>query len=281
MTKKMPLSPSKLKHKYSPRNGLLIAFVCCTQMISASSGVLADEQSLEQREFYQLQIYRVPQPENRDSILGFLKDHSLPAMNRFGIETVGVFFDTSEEPATSDVFVLVPFQSVQQVAELNEFLLNDKSYQTGVVEWSDIKLAEPRFTRIDTRLLKSFSGMPVMELADYSIKKDPKRVFELRIYESHTLRHAQSKVQMFNAGEIQLMKDVEMGPVFFAEAIAGPDVPCLVYMLSAADLDSHKAHWQAFLNDPRWPEMRDKPEYKDTVSKIQNWTLQAAEFSGM
>jgi len=48
------------------------------------------------------------------------------------------------------------------------------------------------------------------------------RIFELRLYESHTEEHARRKVDMFNDGEIQLMKDVELGPVFFGETIVGP-----------------------------------------------------------
>lgn len=263
------------------QRALFFAVVFCIPLTTVNTVARGQDTLVIPRAFYQLQIYKIPQSENRDSILGFLKDHSLPAMNRFGIETIGVFYDSNENPATSDVFVLVPFKSIEQVAELNEFLLNDETYQAGIATWSDVNLKEPLFARIDTRLLKSFSGMPEIELADYSVNKKPERVFELRIYESHTPGHAQRKVHMFNNGEIQLMKDVEMGPVFFAETIAGPDMPCLVYMLSAESQDAHKAHWQAFLDDPRWPEMRDKPEYKDTVSKIQAWTLQAADFSGM
>ena len=269
--------------KFDSTKRLVLIFVAAisVSIAPATTEVSAQEPAVAPRDFYQLQIYRIPEIANRDSILGFLKDHRVPAINRFGIETVGVFLDTNEEPVTNDVFVLIPFQSIEQVAELNDFLLNDDAYQAGQAEWSDVKIKEPLFARIDTRLLKSFSGMPEIEFADYCLNRQPERVFELRIYESHTPGHAQSKVQMFNNGEIQLMKDVDMGPVFFAETIAGPDMPCLVYMLSAASLNEHQAHWQAFLNDPRWPEMRDKPEYKDTVSKIQNWTLQAADFSGM
>ena len=86
---------------------------------------------------------------------------------------------------------------------------------------------------------------------------------------------------MFNeGGELQLMRDVEMAPVFFGETLIGPDAPNLVYMLSAKDEAAHQAHWKAFIASDRWKAMKDLPEYKDTVSKIQNWFLKPTDFSG-
>ena len=84
---------------------------------------------------------------------------------------------------------------------------------------------------------------------------------------------------MFNQGEIQIMRDAEMGPVFFGETLIGSDTPNLIYMLSAANEDEHKQHWQAFLKHPDWKRMSQMEEYKDTVSKIENWFLKPTKFS--
>jgi hypothetical protein len=260
------------------RASLATAFLL---VLAAQTGLIAQDQPASGQQYYQLQIYQLDGVENHQSALDFLKQQYLPALNRFGIKSVGVFVDGQDPPDTFDVFVLTPFASIDQFAALNEFLSHDESWQSGIDAWSTTPPAEPRFARIDTRLLKSFSGMPQMEVPQYSKDRIPERVFELRIYESHTPGHARRKIRMFDDGEIQLMKDVGMGPVFFAETMAGPDMPCLVYMLSAESADLHKTHWQTFLNDPRWPAMRDKPEFKDTVSKIRNWNLRAADFSGM
>ena len=51
-------------------------------------------------------------------------------------------------------------------------------------------------------------------------------------------------------------------------------------MLSAKDEAAHQAHWKAFIASDRWKAMKDLPEYKDTVSKIQNWFLKPTDFSG-
>lgn len=60
---------------------------------------------------------------------------------------------------------------------------------------------------------------------------------------------------------------------------AGSTVPNLTYMLSAANMEEHKAHWQTFFGHPEWERMKNLPQYKDTVSKINNWFVKPADFS--
>ena len=84
---------------------------------------------------------------------------------------------------------------------------------------------------------------------------------------------------MFNDGEIQIMRDTNLGPVFFGETLIGPDVPNLVYMLSSADRESHKKHFDDFLAHPEWKRIKVLEEYKDTVSKIRRWFLQPTSYS--
>jgi hypothetical protein len=84
---------------------------------------------------------------------------------------------------------------------------------------------------------------------------------------------------MFNEGEIQIMRDTKLGPVFFGETLIGPDVPNLVYMLSASVSENHKQHWKDFMVHPEWKRIQKLEQYKDTVSKIKNWFLQPTDYS--
>lgn len=256
-----------------------LILVLASFFVVANPIVEGQEKPPVNRQIYELQIWHVSNAENRNQLLAFLENQSLPALARYGINNVGVFTDLEDED-DHNIFVLIPFDSIEQFSGLSDHLLQDEPYQQALTEIGQQELDKPLFARIETRLLRAFAGMPILELPPMSIDKSG-RMFELRLYESHTRDHARRKVQMFNDEEIQLMKDVEMGPVFFAETIVGQDKPNLVYMLSASDSEEHNAHWQAFLNDPRWPEMRDKPEYKDTVSKIRSWKLTPADFSGI
>ena len=120
--------------------------------------------------------------------------------------------------------------------------------------------------------------MPVIEMPRQTGDDKP-RIFELRIYESHTEEKAALKVDMFNSGEIQVMRDTELAPVFYGEALIGDDLPNLAYMLSASDRDAHKEHWDKFGAHPEWQRMREMPKYKDTVSKITNYFLKPTSYS--
>ena len=242
-----------------------------------SACVSAQESAV--REFYELRIYKIFDYEKQDALESHLRDAYIPALGRLGIDRVGVFRNLKDENDHS-VFVLIPFASAEQFAGLRDSLVKDEKYMAAEKTFSDRALENPVYQRVESRFLKSFADIPQMELADYS-KNKTERIFELRLYESHTDDHARRKVQMFNeGGELQLMRDVQMAPVFFGETLIGPDVPNLVYMLSAENEAAHKEHWKAFLDSPRWKTMKDRPEFKDTVSKIQNWFLKPTDFSG-
>ena len=91
----------------------------------------------------------------------------------------------------------------------------------------------------------AFAGMPKIEFPAYCQEKKP-RIFELRTYESHSELKALKKVEMFNAGEIDLMREVGLAPIFYGQALIGRDLPHLTYMLSAENQEAHKKHWNAF-----------------------------------
>ena len=255
--------------------------VIAAMVLALSFGIATDAVAHapnEGREYYELRIYQIFDFEKQQLMESHLREAYLPALKRAGIDRVGVFRNLKDDNDHS-VFVLIPFESPEQFAGLNASLRQDEVFQNAEKAFSDRSLQDPVYQRIVSRFMKSFAGIPQMELADYSKTLSP-RIFELRLYESHTDDHARRKINMFNeAGEIQLMRDVNMAPVFFGETLTGPDVPNLVYMLSAKDEAAHKAHWKAFIESDRWNAMKDLPEYKDTVSKIKNWYLKPTDFS--
>ena len=124
-----------------------------------------------------------------------------------------------------------------------------------------------RSDRIDSWLYLAFRGMPRMELPAFSKSKTATRVFEMRDYESHSELKALSKMAMFDDGEIPVMKDLGMNPVFFGQGIAGPNLPHLRYFTSGSDLSSHLGAWKKFGPDPRWIKMKDDPKYANNTSK--------------
>jgi len=237
-------------------------------------------QSGKSQEFYELRIYKIPTAQKQQIVNRYLQRALLPALNRLEVDRVGVFTQTADKPAQVDhsVFVLIPYRTLTARAELNSALAADRSYQRSAAELFALPKKDPAYTRIQSYLMKAFAGMPVIELPAQTVAKKP-RIFELRTYQSHNEEKARLKVDMFNSGEIDVMREVKLAPVFYGEMLIGDNVPCLTYMLSAPDRETHKAHWKAFIGHPGWERLKSMTKYKDTVSKISNWFLMPTSFS--
>ena len=229
------------------------------------------------QEFYELRIYRVETAEKQQRVEAYLKDALLPALNRQGLDRIGVF-KAMDKPEELSVFVLIPYSRLELIAQVNPKLAADQAYQAAAAGYMASPKSDPVFQRLESRLYKAFSGIPVIDLPAQTAQGQP-RIFELRLYESHNEEMAVRKVEMFNAGETQVMRDTGLAPVFFGEALIGQDVPHLLYLLSAADMDAHKTHWQAFLSHPEWLRLKALPRYQDSVSKIRNWFLTPTAYS--
>lgn len=236
-----------------------------------------DATKVVDQEYYELRIYKVFDYDKQLAAEAYLKEALVPALNRMKVDRVGVFTNKGD-PNDHSIYMLIPFKSIETFTNMNKTLAADKVYQEAAAGYFARKLKDPVYERIESRFMKAFAGMPVIEVPSLSAEKK-ERIFELRLYQSHTEDHARRKVKMFNEGEIQIMRDVKLGPVFFGETLIGPDVPNLVYMLSASDEESHKKHFKDFLAHPEWKRIKVLEEYKETVSKIQNWFLQPTSYS--
>ena len=198
-------------------------------------------------------------------------------MNRQKIDRVGIFTPTGEK-ADNSVYVLIPYASLDALGGLNTALAADAGYQEAAADYFAIEKKSAPYSRIESRLMKAFAGIPVLEQPAYSKEKKP-RLFELRTYESHNAHMAQLKVEMFNKGEIDIMREVGLGPIFFGETLISNDVPNLTYMLSAENEEAHKTHWKGFGPHPEWQKLKKMDRYKGTVSKIISTMLVPTESS--
>ena len=112
----------------------------------------------------------------------------------------------------------------------------------------------------------------------YCREKKP-RLFEMRTYESYSEVKARKKVDMFNAGEIDTMREVGLGPIFYGQTLVGRDLPHLMYMTSGENQEIHQQHWDAFGKHPVWMKLKADPQYADTVSKITKRFLVPTAYS--
>jgi len=240
-----------------------------------AAGVVNAAESKAKPEHYELRVFSVASAAQQKIVNGYLQHALVPTLNRVGIKRAGVFtnFDDAKDRS---LFVLIPYPSLDVLSGLNDRLAADRSYRAAAKEYFDQPLKSPAYLRISSRLMRAFGSIPVIE---QPLKPGQPRIFELRTYESHNEDAAARKIEMFDKGETQLMRDVKLGPVFFGETLISDDVPNLTYMLVASDMMAHKAHWKTFLESPEWERMKKIPRYQGTVSKIRNWFLAPTDYS--
>ena len=257
---------------------MVLAMSCNPAVRNEASEALASETAEENMlEYYELRVYRIDSLEKQEVVSRFLETALLPALKRMGIDRVGVF--TLQEPGDDfSIFALIPYPTLDHMTRLSDVLDQDADYQTAASEYFSASIDDPAYGRIESKLMKAFDSIPVMELPEQSATGDT-RIFELRTYESHHENAAYRKVQMFDEGETQIMREAGLGPVFFGEVLVGHDVPNLTYILSSTDRETHKKSWEAFLAHPDWVRMKAMERYKDTVSKITNWFLVPTSYS--
>lgn len=263
-----------MNHK-SDRRQFLAGTVAAAVALGAGQSVQSAEPKQNQ-EYYELRTYRIADAEKQKIVSDYLEHALLPALKRMGINRVGVFKET-EGKGDHSLYVLIPYTSLKQFSSLNDVLETDAAYHTAAEAYFAQPKKSPAYSRIESRLMKAFQGMPVLETPEGKSS----HLFELRTYESHNENLARLKVDMFNQGEIDIMRDVKLGPVFFGEMLIGDDVPNLTYMLSAPSSAAHEQHWDAFRAHPDWNRMKQMDKYKGTVSKITNWYLEPLSFSAI
>lgn len=260
------------------RRGFLKTSAALAVVAGAKGSVGAErDKSAKKQEYYELRVYRAKDADKRRMVDSYLERALVPALGRMGIDRIGVFTNM-DKPNDASIYVLIPYPTLEVFADVNPKLLLDKGYQKAAKEHFAVPKRVPVFTRIQSTFFKAFEGMPVIEMPEQTTGREP-RIFELGTYESHTEEKAALKAEMFNCGEMQVMRDTDLGPVFFGEALIGDSLPNLTYMLSSADREAHKAHWKKFGGHRVWQRMRKMTRYKDTVSKITSIFLLPTAYS--
>lgn len=227
-----------------------------------------------QRQFFEWRQYHLRTGDPKNRVGEFYKNVGIAAMNRAGIKTVGVF-NPVYGPSRPTLHVLLVHDSMDSVVNAHAKLLADPELREKGASFLDATLSDPAFVRYESSLMAAFSHMPRIEPPAFK-----ERIFELRTYESHSVKAGKKKIEMFNeGGEIAIFKKTGLNPVMFGETIIGPGMPNLTYMLAFKDMAERDQRWQVFRDDPEWKKLSGDPAYKDTVSNITDVILRPTEYS--
>ena len=239
----------------------------------SSLSAAADSNNCE-REYYEFRQYHLHVGAKKRLVGDFLRDVGIPAMNRIGIEPVGVF-EAKYGPNRPTLYVLLVHKSLESVVESSSLLMADDKYLKAGADFINAPLSEPAYIRIESSLMVAFKNMPKLRVPG----RKP-RIFELRTYESHSIKAAKKKIEMFNeGGEIAIFNKTGLQPVFFGETIIGTKLPNLTYMLVFDDMADRDKRWKTFGGDPEWRKLRANPAYRDTVSNVTDIILRPVSYS--
>ncbi|MBT5927464.1 MAG: NIPSNAP family protein [Verrucomicrobia bacterium] len=219
--------------------------------------------------------WQIESASNRAIVDRFLKNAAIPALNKNGIKPVGVFYPQAKDGEQDhSIYALVPHQSLESYYNIRRELSGDGSFLENGQEYLSTPKGSPAYTRIESTLMRPFDGYP-----DVKTPRTGERIFELRVYESHNEMKAALKVEMFNSGEFDIFDRVGLDSVFCGEALSGPGLPNLTYLVAYKNMEERKEAWARFSKDPQWQVLRKNERFADTVSKIHQTFLNPAPYS--
>ena len=213
-------------------------------------------------QYYELRVYTTQSEAQQQRINNYWQHAAVPAYNRMGIRPIGVFTEI-QDSATNKIYVLIPFDSLETFTVVPAKLAADADYQKAAAGFLNSIKTDAAYESFQSSLLVAFDGMKHMVVP--SQEKRPE-VFELRTYVSPSEGKGLNKIHMFESGEITVMKEVGLAPIFYGRTLTGPVMPSLVYMTCGEDMEAHKKHWLSFGSSPVWKQLKDDPLYKDNMT---------------
>ncbi len=225
------------------------------------------------RQFLEMREYSTISRGAARALNGRLEQALLPALNRLGLDPIGVFSPMYGSD-TATVHLLIPHSSVESVLTLHARLLDDERFTQAAGSLLQPSSEHAGYIRLKRSLMHAFEGIPQIEVPP----REP-RIFEMRRYESHDMKAGKLKVEMFNEGEIDVFRKAGVTPVFFGETLIGDRMPNLIYMVTFKNMAERDSAWDRFRVHPDWKKMSAMEKYKGTVSNISDTILQPASFS--
>ncbi|MHA8106778.1 NIPSNAP family protein [Aquirufa sp. 5-AUSEE-100C1] len=227
------------------------------------------------QEYYEIRTYQMKFRGNLNLLENYVSKALIPALNKYGVSSVGVFKDLGKpEPAV--LVVAIPFASLNAYACYKEALEKDANYQEAAKAYFEQAGPEkPLYEKISTYLAKGFAGHPVMKLPI----KNPGRIYEWRTYEAYNEDALRRKIAMFNEDELKIFDRVGLHNVFFGEVLAGENTPCLSYMVAFENMAERDANWAKFSADADWKRIVNDPRYVNSHSRTVRKFLEPTNYS--
>ena len=226
--------------------------------------------------YYQIKVYHFKTDTQGKTIDAYLKNAYLPALHRAGIKDVGVFKPIAQDTSEKLVYVFIPLKKLTDLDRINTEIGKDRQHAESESAYLDAVYDDAPYTRMESIILKAFSGMPGYSLPKLSTAKN-ERVYELRSYEAATENLSLNKIGMFNDFEVEIFSKLNFNAVFYGQVISGSKMPNLMYLTTFNNKADRDGHWAAF--GPEYKKISGLPQYQHNVSKNVTLFLYPADYS--
>jgi hypothetical protein len=225
-------------------------------------------------EYYDLRRYQLISGPGTRLTDNYFAGALIPALNRLGIGPIGAF-SIYFGPDTPAYYLLLPSTKLETLVTADLELSKDPIFMKAAAPFWDAPAGAPPYRNIESTLLRAFLGYPKLVVPAAAAKKE-NRIYHLRQYVSPTNMDHVRKVEMFHHGEFSIFAKAGAAGVFYADALIGPRLPSLTYMLSFPDVAALEAGWDKFSADPDWKKLSSDPQFKldpPTVSNVTSIVL--------
>ncbi|MDF9800714.1 hypothetical protein OKW21_005977 [Catalinimonas alkaloidigena] len=249
-----------------------LATLAATTAAGSASSIAAEQQQ-SSKEYYELRVYELKSGGKLSTFEEYLSKAVIPALNNIGIENVGVFTEMGMSHPPK-LFMLIPYQSLEEFASAEEKIKKQKVYQDNSQNYMAATPDNLNFIRMHNYLLEAFDVIPKLKVPEKG-----ERIFELRDYESFSEEAGVRKIEMFNEDEMDIFYKTGLDPVFFGKTMVGQDLPNLIYMLVFDNLEERDRNWKKFSAHPDWKEVSGMEKYANTVSQVKRTFLVPTSYS--
>ena len=128
-------------------------FICFISCFLLAGIAMADHH--KEKQYIELRYYQLKSEDAAAAMDEYFASALIPALNRAGVESVGVFKeeDPSDEPLR---LVVIPHDQISDVAQLNGRLAKDRTYQDAGSNYLTLKKNDTPLVRIRSELVDSF-----------------------------------------------------------------------------------------------------------------------------
>lgn len=238
----------------------------------ASTKLSANPLKTTEKDFYELKVFQLRGGSGKKHLKNYYQKAVLPLFEKYG-SRLGAFAEYSQEDPPK-VYILHAHKSPEDYFSVLDEMKSNKDFLEASADYTNLPADKPIFERYETFIAEAFDAIP-----QFKTPAANRGLFELRIYESYNEDAGHRKVKMFNDEELPLFEKVGLHPVFFGQLLGGRYMPALAYMLWFEDMEQRNHNWNLFVKSPEWDEMKVKPEYANTVSKVKKIFLTPMDFS--